>query len=727
MNTKWKNIIAIIISICISTGAIFGTGIGSTDSAMANETEYGVAVFSIEKFTVGQGYLVEPVIVTIESGETCDVVFDRVITAAGYEYDYSGDIGSGFYLASIKNADSGILDIPECISSIDGAPSNASNTGNEAYPALGEFAYSEQSGWCYSVNNEFPPVSMSDYELQDNDVFRVQFTVYGYGADIGNAFGEDVNYEIADKDELTYAIAKINQNYDAYMLSDGMSAAYENAMEVLKTVDSTQSLVDDAYQTIENIIKESGIEDTTEDDSSKEDGTGDDDAENNNEDEITTQDNNTEETATDNTDRNDSTDLYTVLTEAADYIVSLETDSGPDSQWNIIGLARFGADISQEIYDTFYENCAQYVVENEGVLTTSKYTEYSKLILSMTAIGRNAQNISGYNLFYYLSDFDNVKKQGINGPIWALIALNSNDEYEIPENTDAGEITTERVLIDYILEKQNGDGGYALSKTESDVDLTAMAVTALAPYYNIDSEVTESVDMSLAFLSGAQNESTGEFSSYGYDNVESSAQVLVALCALSIDVADDSRFIKNDISLIDVICSYQKDNGGFSHLKSASVNGMATEQAFYALTAYYRFINGKTALFDMNDLTLTDGEAVTVEAVSETESAEENTAQNTTESTDADTGEDTTENPDTDTGKSTAENETEYTVSVNSDTSVSEKTDGWSFDGESYTAEEQSGEQEDTDDAAGVKNIIIILIVFIIIAIGGVIWIKRKK
>lgn len=62
-----------------------------------------------------------------------------------------------------------------------------------------------------------------------------------------------------------------------------------------------------------------------------------------------------------------------------------------------------------------------YCEQKNWKLTRTKYSDYSKLIMALTSIGIDAQNVGGHNLFDYLSDYENVRMQGIKGPIWALI------------------------------------------------------------------------------------------------------------------------------------------------------------------------------------------------------------------------------------------------------------------------------------------------------------------
>lgn len=98
---------------------------------------------------------------------------------------------------------------------------------------------------------------------------------------------------------------------------------------------------------------------------------------------------------------------------------------------------------------------------------------------------------------------------------------------------------------------------------ESDVDMTAMALTSLAPYQE-ETDIKAAVDAPLTYLSDAQ-QADGGFMSWGAANSESCAQVIVALTALGIDSAADSRFVKNGASPLDGLCAFACEGGGFRH------------------------------------------------------------------------------------------------------------------------------------------------------------------
>ena len=191
-----------------------------------------------------------------------------------------------------------------------------------------------------------------------------------------------------------------------------------------------------------------------------------------------------------------------------------------------------------------------------------------------------------------------VTYQGINGPIWTLIALDSHDY------APQGDVTREK-LIDAILGAQLPDGGWDMMGKAADTDITAMAIQALAPYYDTNDAVKAAVDKALDALSAMQNDDGTFSTAFSGKTSESTAQVIVALTALGINPATDSRFIKNGVNAVDGLCSFYVDGGGFRHIASGDLDGMATEQSYYALAAYYRLLAGQTSLYDMSDVTIT--------------------------------------------------------------------------------------------------------------------------
>lgn len=290
-------------------------------------------------------------------------------------------------------------------------------------------------------------------------------------------------------------------------------------------------------------------------------------------------------------------------------------------EWTVLSLARSGIKVPKKYYEDYYKRVEKTVKDAKGILHRMKFTEYSRVILALTAINKDVTDVGGYNLLHYLADFDNVKKQGINGPIFALIAFDAGN-YDIPIDKKASVQTTRQGIIDFILDKEihkgtSKAGGWALSGTDPDPDITFMAIQSLANYMD-QKEVKEAVDRALKIMSKKQL-STGGYNSWGTENCESTAQAIVALTALGIDIDTDSRFIKTDKkgnknTLMDGMMQFYCKGGGFAHVNEGydggggsgtGLNAMATDQGMYALDAYYRYINGKNKLYNMTDASQT--------------------------------------------------------------------------------------------------------------------------
>lgn len=270
-------------------------------------------------------------------------------------------------------------------------------------------------------------------------------------------------------------------------------------------------------------------------------------------------------------------------------------------EWAIFAMARSGVELPEELVNSYYAKVVQYVREHldeQGRLDRSRSTDNSRLILALTALGIDPRDVDGHDLLQGLSDMNYVKKQGTNGLIYALLAFDGG-KYDTPANGDV----TREALIREILARQNEDGSFYLSgvrKTAS-VDVTAMALQALAPYYQENSQVKDAVDRALAWLSGQQSENGG-FASDGSFNAESSAQVVTALAALGIDAARDKRFVKSGGSALDALLRYHQREGVFMHTANDDADQMATEQALYAMAAYVRQQTGRNRLYDMTDV-----------------------------------------------------------------------------------------------------------------------------
>lgn len=275
-------------------------------------------------------------------------------------------------------------------------------------------------------------------------------------------------------------------------------------------------------------------------------------------------------------------------------------------EWAVLGQARAKVPLSEAYIAAYYEKVVAYVQKNmgaDGVLVDPEsrnptVTDNERIILALTAIGKDPANVGGENLLKALQNKDIMKvtdnsKTDINGLVMGLLALNSRNY-----TSDTS------WLVQAVLEQQNKDGSWRVSadtKPVGDVDMTAMALQALAPYYKDggNETVNTAVEKALNWLSGKYRS--------GYDSSESCAQVVIALSALNLDANTDARFTKTvegkTLSVLGNLLQYRvAENGGFKHqFADKAVNEMATEQALCAMAAYARFTEKANALYDMTD------------------------------------------------------------------------------------------------------------------------------
>ena len=274
-------------------------------------------------------------------------------------------------------------------------------------------------------------------------------------------------------------------------------------------------------------------------------------------------------------------------------------------EWTVFGLARGGyyANDSQYFAD-YYDRIVEYVnttaaaVDKNGALDSNKSTDNSRVIMALAAIGKDATSVGNWDLVeaYSANGINWIKKQGLNGTIWTLIALDCG-------NYETSDPTIRQQCVADLLARQHNDGGWSLMAnvtTASNVDITGMALTALYPYLD-QPEVAAACEEAIAWLSESQL-STGGFPYGSGETSESCAWAIVALTTWGINPDTDPRFIKEGKSAVDNLLSYYNEEDKMFAHQGAESNAMATDQAIYALVAYDRLVNGRKALYDYSDV-----------------------------------------------------------------------------------------------------------------------------
>lgn len=285
--------------------------------------------------------------------------------------------------------------------------------------------------------------------------------------------------------------------------------------------------------------------------------------------------------------------------------------------WYPFGMAALGAEDDYGAYLAALRKNVRQRYETEEKLSSNKATEWHRIILAALSCGADptrfclsetgeAVDLVSDGVFMR----ENIGRQGVNGYIWALIALHTRD-YPAPE----GALNTEETLLQTLLEKQLPDGGWAMTGSAADTDVTAMALIAIAPLAKTDPAAAASAEKAILCLSALQEEDGG-FAESGIPNCESCAVVLTALCAGGVDPATDPRFLKNGRGVVDALLTYRLPDGSFTHAFIADAddpsavpnqtNDMSCQQALYALAACIRFRKDGGTIFDFSDKELSD-------------------------------------------------------------------------------------------------------------------------
>lgn len=260
--------------------------------------------------------------------------------------------------------------------------------------------------------------------------------------------------------------------------------------------------------------------------------------------------------------------------------------------WLAMAMALSGA---KECYSDYLAALKAYVEDayaKNGYLDRNKATEYHRIALTVLALGGapthfgtkpdgSAIDLIAEGTYNYARD---PGAQGLNGWIWALLALDAKDT-EVPDDARY----SREDMVNAIVIAQEPDGGFGLIPGKSDVDITAMAVQALAPYRN---QMETEIDAALSYLSGQLTDTCG-YIAYDDENAESTAQVILALCALGIDPETDSRFVKGEYTPLTELSRFREADGTYRHVLEGAGDGLATAQSVLALVAVQRVRSGQ--------------------------------------------------------------------------------------------------------------------------------------
>lgn len=254
-----------------------------------------------------------------------------------------------------------------------------------------------------------------------------------------------------------------------------------------------------------------------------------------------------------------------------------------DSPWHTIALAQSDQDIR--------DNLAAMDERAQASIDSRKWTDKERSILELLAAGQGNQ---AEVLMAQVLSAERIQSQGNNALIYGLLAVNAGP-------FDSSYDSARQVWLEALVASQNTDGSFSLiTGRDGDVDMTAMALQALAPYQESQEGP---IGAALTYLEGQQN-ADGSFSNEGIANAESTAQVILALAALGSDPSEDIRFMKDKQNPLAALLAFQLADGSFSHEKGGESDILATEQAHLALVAMDRFEKAKDSIWSFPNVSL---------------------------------------------------------------------------------------------------------------------------
>lgn len=273
----------------------------------------------------------------------------------------------------------------------------------------------------------------------------------------------------------------------------------------------------------------------------------------------------------------------------------------PTGDWTAMAYAFAGQKKTCSDYLPELENYIVKQYRKKGNLSDVKATEYHRAALAILALGGDPADVNkkGEHVNLVADGTWNFPGgspglQGSNGLIYALLMLDSK-AYDTPQ------LDLRSQYVEELLTYQKDSGAFCIDNSlDGDVDITAMALQALAKYRD-DEQVNTAVQKALDWLEGQMTEKA-VFQNSDSESAESSAQVILALCALGEDPDKDEQFQKNGRTLLDGLNDYRMKDGMYMHESSdQKENIMATYQSLLALEAVQELREEQKWIFDFTE------------------------------------------------------------------------------------------------------------------------------
>ncbi len=221
----------------------------------------GYIYMTVERITLGQGLIQEPVKVPYKNGESLAEITERVL---GDKSTFTGDMAS-YNLNGVKDGGEptgwSTNDVPGDIMSAF-AEEETDLEGRAKAEVLSAYDYSFYSGWMFTVDNiSINAGAGAIYEgedtsdgscYKDGSVVRLQYSLYGWGEDLGISWGYfdfKTTNTFCDRSSLVRKIADINNDGS----QEKYGEAYNEAVTLLNTWNITEAQITNVLDKIQEI------------------------------------------------------------------------------------------------------------------------------------------------------------------------------------------------------------------------------------------------------------------------------------------------------------------------------------------------------------------------------------------------------------------------------------------------------------------------------------------
>lgn len=262
--------------------------------------------------------------------------------------------------------------------------------------------------------------------------------------------------------------------------------------------------------------------------------------------------------------------IYDTTFKGGEYVPGVEDSSG---LYTVFSLARAGFK-ADKFYDSvyakvkaqlgaiktstgkFYDDTNKKYVSQESILKDGAASQtYAKIALCVTALGKDASNVNGFNLIEKLADKSVYEASSIYSRETTILMAIDSKNYELPTGDN---YLTRAELVNKTA--ADTDNQIATSIDWNSIDSAVMQIQPLCAYQTKDvdgvdkSAVKKACDKVLNFMYNKQGADGTYGDSYSASNVWTTAQVMITAGLFGIDAATEENgtdFIKNGVTLYD--------------------------------------------------------------------------------------------------------------------------------------------------------------------------------